>query len=71
MSSTSTKSPRSCQARSADALVERFVVMPDGTIAHLWWPTCVPIPPGYTVELVEDADSAVTRVHDFKLVPLQ
>jgi hypothetical protein len=50
---------------------EISVVLFDGTIATLWWPTSIPIPASYTVELVNDAHGRFTRCHDLKLTLLQ
>jgi hypothetical protein len=48
-----------------DNIVPRSIIMPNGRIATLWWPSRLPIPPGCTVAVVDDPHSRFTHAWDF------
>jgi hypothetical protein len=41
---------------------ERWVITPDGTVAIMWVPASVTIPPGHTIQLVADPDGGGDKI---------
>jgi hypothetical protein len=49
------------------SFTEIGVVLPDGGVATLWWPSSMPLPPGYTVQIAEPA-SRFAPAHTLEFV---